>query len=314
MDRLTEICCLVIARELSKLNFVEARCIIENLPSTQCIKVIWEHLTQNRKDSMTLYLLMQNHPLIAGKLDCINWYEQAISYRRESVPNLDLMETIRFFNTLEGYVNYRFVTILRIQNDIPGLELLVNLPSLVELSVDGISRPEQLVMSWHRALKVDSRRWTQLKALSIPQLKSPRLFFDFWQLVPSLLWMAVNMDGETIRNISKLNQLVMEAPIKAPMEILSWLQGWQTINLSGKVMIELDVNSNLVIPSIPSYFPLEAKFSKLPGIYAYARKLTNKRTNVGIQNEVERLITKRPRHRGINKGTSLQRFFGWSGQ
>lgn len=313
MDNLTEICCRVVAQELSKLTFTEARGVVECLPSAECVKLIWNYLSQNMKDSKSLYLLMQNHPLITGKLDAIGWYGQEISYRRESVPDMDLPETIRFFNTLEKHVNYGFLTILRIQNDIPGLESLVNLFSLVELSVADISRPEQLVISWHRALKVDSKRWTRLKVLNIPQLASPRLFFDSWQLIPSLLWMGVNMDREMIQNIPKLNQLVIDAPIKSPMEILCWLQGWKTIDLNGKVVVEIDVNPNLVIPSLPSYFPLEAKFSKLPGVHGYLRRLTNKRTAVGAQDKAERPITKRPRHRGINRGTSLQRFFGWSG-
>lgn len=313
MDRLTEICCRVVAQELSKVTFVEARYIVESLPSAQCVELIWQHLSQNMKDSNNLYLLMQNHPLISGKLDSIGWHGQKVSYRRESVPNVDLLESIMFFNALEGQVNYRFLTILSLQNDMPGLESLVNLSSLVELSVAGVSRPEQLVISWHRALKVDSKRWTQLKVLNVPQLTSPRLFFDSWHLVPSLLWMGVNLDWETIRNIPKLNQLVMEAPIKAPMEILSWLQGWQTMELDGKVVVELDVNPTLVIPSIPSYYPLEAKFSKLPGIHGYVRRLTNKRTKVDLQDEAGRPITKRPRHRGISRGTSLQRFF-WMGR
>ncbi|CAR25479.1 hypothetical protein ZYGR_0A00400 [Zygosaccharomyces rouxii] len=313
MGKLAEICCRVVAQELSWLSFAEARYIIENLPSAQCVELVWQHLCQNMKDSKTLYLLMQNHPLIAGELDSTGWYGHKISYRRQSVPNLDLVESIRFFNTLEGHANYQFLTILELQNDMPGLESLVNLPSLVELSVAGISRPEQLVTSWHRALKVDSRRWSQLKVLNVPQLTSPRLFFDSWQLIPSLLWMGVNLDGKTIGNIPKLNQLVIEAPIKAPMEILCWLQEWQTMEIDGKVMIELDVNPNLVIPSIPSYFPLEARFSKLPGTYGYMRRLTNKRTEIPEQDEVERPKTKRPKHRGIRRGASLQRFFGWGG-
>lgn len=314
MVTLAKVCCQIVAGELSGLSFIESQYVIGCLPTLRCVELVWQHLCQNMKDSQTLYLSMQNHLLVAGRLGSTDWYGQNISYRRQSLPNVDLIESIRFFNLLERQANYRFLCILRLRRDVAGLESLINLPSLVVLSVDDISKPEQLVMSWHRALQVDSKRWQRLKVLNVPQLKSPRLFFDSWQLIPSLLWMGVDLDWDTIQNIPRLNQLVMQAPVLSPMEILYWLRTQENFKLDGSVVVELDVRSNLVIPSLPSYYPLESKFSKLPTIHGYVRKFAIKRTMVEVSEGLGSSRTKRPRHRGIKKGSSLQRFFGWAGR
>lgn len=289
---------------------MDSRLIIESLPTTQSIELVWRLLRRDFKDSTTLYLLMQNHVLIHGTLDRTDWHGQCLGYRRRSVPTWNLVENIRFFNEFQKRSLCHFFTVLQFDCPLQGLELLVNLKSLVVLSVSNACRPEELVKSWHRAILVESSRWSALRVLNVPQLCSPKLFFDTWRLMPSLLWMGACIESETVRSIPTLDRLVTSAPASSPMELLLWLQQFNSnTDLNHGIVLELEVNPYLAIPSVASYSPVESKLPMMPIFHCYIRKLGRKRP-------VEQQLTeaprgKKPKHRGITRKTSPQQFFGW---
>ncbi|CDF91142.1 ZYBA0S10-00650g1_1 [Zygosaccharomyces bailii CLIB 213] len=306
--QLTVLCCQIIARELAGLSVANSRLVIDSLPSVQTIELVWQLLCRNFHDSTILYLLIQNHVLIRGNLNKTDWHGHFISYCKMNLPNCNLVENIRFFNDFQRQSLYQFFTVLRLEGHIEGLEFLVNLQSLIALSVASVGRPEKLIKSWHRALQVDRTRWVHLRVLNVPQLRSPKLFFDTWELIPSLLWLGAHIDPSVVKSVPKLDQLVESAPAKSPMELLHWLQNAQRIQLNGIVIIELEVSKRFSICSMATYSSFEARDSKLVDAHGYIRKSMVKRTAETSSNGP---TNKRPKHRSITKRTSLQQFFGW---
>lgn len=305
--QLTILCCQTIARELASLSVADSRLVIDSLPSVQTIELVWQFLCRNFQDSTILYLLVQNHVLIRGNLNKTDWHGQFISYCKRNLPNCNLVENIRFLNDFQRRSIYQFFTVLRLEGDREGLEFLVNLRSLVALSVASVGRPEELIKSWHRALQVDRTRWGHLRVLNVPQLRSPKLFFDTWELIPSLLWLGAHIDPNIVKSVPKLDQLVENAPTKSSIELLHWLQKAQRIQLNGIVIIELEVSKRFSIYSMATYSPFEARDNLFDG-HGYVRKSMVKRT---VETSSNRSTNKKPKHRRITKRTSLQQFFGW---
>lgn len=88
-----------------------------------------------------------------------------------------------------------------------NLSQVTNLHSLAALTVINPLLHE-IVRSWRRSLAVDGTRWRNLRQLRLPQLKSPMLFSELLELVPSLAVLEAGMGPQVIDEIPQLSRMV----------------------------------------------------------------------------------------------------------
>ncbi|CCE90158.1 uncharacterized protein TDEL_0B00290 [Torulaspora delbrueckii] len=282
---LFELCCLQIAHELVRqgINLQEKKCIIQHLIRDEMVLCVWRFICLLAGDSFSLFCLFQSCE-ISGEI-----LRKRQPYTCYSLPlDVDLIGSIRLLNGLNSSYNFEHLTVLEIYHPVNNLSQVTNLHSLAALTVINPLLHE-IVRSWRRSLAVDGTRWRNLRQLRLPQLKSPMLFSELLELVPSLAVLEAGMGPQVIDEIPQLSRMVKYVDVGRRDRI----RDTEKI-AADKLVFGLSIG-------FPHDFTSES--------YVYKRQMATQKAFKVVH---EKSVIRRPFNKRIKANTSAKQFFGFS--